>query len=217
MTRVVQDHPFPVSNCLIRSTVIIIIKYAENLFNRNLTSRLGNEINIGNELVREGYALEVSEVIGTDQVLQLNNGSDANAVPTTPPISNIVQLTNNINNTNGHHTINTPSTNGITSHSTVPFVPGSIAAPTTTIPTITQQNQTNTDKFTAIRENTSNENYENAKIDQSQLIGQFIANEQRQQNGLNANTSSDSSSVIKNGHFDGNLNDLTASRPEQTA
>lgn len=170
-----------------RRYIITNQKRKNNSF--HIFSLLGNEINIGNELIREGYALEeISEAIGTDQVLRLSSGSDANAGPTTPPMSNIVQLTNIINKNNGSS--NTSST---------------------------QQNKTNADKFTAICENTSNENFENTKIDQSQLIGQFIANEAQQQNGLNANTSSDNSSVMKNGHFDGNLNDLTTSRPGQTA
>lgn len=192
-----------------------------NSFNNSkyeIFTRSGNEINIGTELVRRGYALEhVSDAIGTDQVLRLNNGSADNAGPTTPPISNIAQLTNMMNN--GHHTINTPSTNGTSTALPIPSSSNQSSSNTvpTKIPTTPQQNQTKNEKYTAICENTSNENYENTKIDQSQLIGQFIANEQRQQNGLNANTSSDSSSVIKNGHFDGNLNDLTTPRPEQTA
>lgn len=187
---------------------------------RNFPFFLGKEINIGDLLVREGYAIEqISVAIGSDQVLRLNNGSDVNGGPTSPPISNIVQLTNIINKNNGHHTINTPSTNGISNRSTDPNLQSTQPnSSRNTIPTIEQRNKTNTDKFTAICENTSNENYENTKIDQSpQLIGQFIAHESEQQNGLNANTSSDSSSLIKNGHFDGNLNDLTTSRPEQTA
>lgn len=183
---------------------------------------LGKEISVATELIRDGYAVEhvsaaaddssagpdaaaatLSLSPTDDKILRLDGG-DADAAPKTPPIGNAAQLQDIINGGGG----NAINGDGLSSPPQPPQRKKAVNNGGGGLSNDVQYNER--DKFTAICENTTNENYENIKIDTRRSAAAAAAaastfiNSERQQNGLNANDTTATNTTT----VDGNLNDV---------